>query len=283
MMADIRHLTIADKMALMNDILVLEKEAERRRQYKFYRYYPDTGPLRRELYRTVVQFFDAGKRYPERLLMGGNRTGKTEGAAYEVSCHLTGLYPPWWTGKRFNHPTEWWAASQTATVTRDVMQLALYGPKHEAPKTGMIPGHLIVFDTPKNSIPNGIETIWVKHVSGGTSTVQFKSYDQGRASFQGTARNIWFDEECPEDVYTEALLRTLILKEGDSGIVIVTFTPVEGLTPFVQQWLEHSVMFDYSGEPKPAEAQVFEGQDEETVDTEKVPQMQGESPVVPLN
>jgi hypothetical protein len=33
--------------------------------------------------------------------MAANRIGKSEAGAYEVTCHLTGLYPPWWTGRRF--------------------------------------------------------------------------------------------------------------------------------------------------------------------------------------
>ena len=30
--------------------------------------------------------------------MAANRVGKSEAGAYEVTCHLTGLYPPWWEG-----------------------------------------------------------------------------------------------------------------------------------------------------------------------------------------
>jgi phage terminase large subunit-like protein len=242
-----------DRNTLLIQLSRLEAEIARRGNYKWSRYYPDEGPLRRELYRGAVEFFSQGDNFPERLTLGGNRTGKTESAAYEVTCHLTGIYPDWWIGKRFTEPTEWWTAGDTATTTRDIQQLALYGPLREAPRTGMIPAHLIQHTSPKNAIPNALETIWVKHISGGTSTIAFKSYDQRRESFQGTAKHgIWLDEECPDDVYVECLLRTLTCK----GIVIVTFTPVEGLTPFVQNWLEHAVMLD--GDRKvPAEKQIF--------------------------
>lgn len=219
--------------------------------------------MRRELYHKAVRFFDGGARYPERLILGGNRTGKTQAAAFEATCHLTGLYPDWWTGKRFDGPIEMWAAGDTATTTRDIAQLELFGPIKEAPKTGMIPGHLIFHWTPKHSVSMGIETIWVKHVSGQHSTVTFKSYDQRREAFQGTSRHvIWLDEECPDDVYTECLLRTLTVK----GIVMVTFTPVEGLTPFVQNWLENSVMHEDTEQgPRlgPAEAVIFAGSESE--------------------
>lgn len=260
-------LSLPQRIQMLNETAILTAELAKRAQYKFKRYFPDVGPLRRELYKTAMQFFRASARYPERLLMGGNRTGKTEAAAYEVTAHMTGLYPHWWTGRRFNGPTEWWAAGDTATTTRDIQQLALYGPVRDAPRTGMIPSHLISHVTPKNSIPLGIETIWVKHVSGGTSTIQFKSYDQKRDAFQGTSKNVWFDEECPDDVYVEALLRTLTMEiagETVSGMMIVTFTPVEGLTPFVQHWLENAVMPDAEGEFQPAEAQVFAEADAES-------------------
>jgi phage terminase large subunit-like protein len=50
----------------------------------------------------------------------------------------------------------------------------------------------------------------VKHVSGGTSALQFKSFERGREKWQGAACEvIWFDEEYPADIYSEALTRTM--------------------------------------------------------------------------
>ncbi len=60
--------------------------------------------------------------------------------------------------------------------------------------------------------------------------------------FQGTAQHvIWLDEEPPEDVYAECLLRTT--KTGDfvSGIILLTFTPLQGRTPLVRQFLKEAV------------------------------------------
>jgi phage terminase large subunit-like protein len=230
-----------NRVTLVADTMVLQKEMERRIGYKFNRYYPDTGPLRRELYYRSLEFFRAGLVYPERLKLGGNRTGKTQSAAYEVACHTTGLYPDWWEGRTFDTAIECWCAGDTATTTRDIAQLELYGPYRDAPKTGFVPAHLIKHQAMKNAVPNAIETMWVQHVSGAQSTIGFKSYDQKREAFQGTAKHlIWLDEECPEDVYTECLLRTLTVK----GIVMVTFTPVEGLTVFLQNWLDTAVCFE---------------------------------------
>lgn len=242
------RLNLREKTVILSDLTVLEAELAKRSGYKFGKYFPDEGPLRRELYIGAMEFFRAGVRYPERLLLGGNRVGKTEDAAYEITCHMTGRYPPWWEGRRFDHPIEGWAAGDTATTTRDIQQLALYGQIPSAPKTGFLPAHLITHAPPKNSIPHAIESVYVKHISGKDSYLQFKSYDQRREAFQGTAKHIiWLDEECPEDVYVECLMRTLTC----NGIIMVTFTPVEGLTPFVESWLKNSVFLPNQGKPDP--------------------------------
>jgi phage terminase large subunit-like protein len=96
--------------------------------------------------------------------------------------------------------------------------------------TGMIPSDRFGRIHPKAGIPNAVEMVEVKHVSGGTSIVTFKSYDQNVQAFYGTARDvIWLDEECPELIYSECLIRTMTT----NGIVYVTFTPLHGLTPFI--------------------------------------------------
>lgn len=197
-----------------------------------------------------------------------HNTGKTESAAFETSVHLTGEYPDWWPGRRFTHPILAWAAGDTATTTRDIQQLSLYGPIPAAPKSGLIPAHHIRHVATKNSVAGGLETIFVRHKSGGDSQIQFRSFDQRREAFQGTERHlIWLDEEPPEDVYTEALMRTLTCQ----GIMMVTFTPVEGLTPFVQNWIEQAVIIhvntnERTGEQtevvEAADAVIFQGLDD---------------------
>ena len=87
-------------------------------------------------------FFDAGKDYGQRLLMGGNRSSKTVSGALEAAFHATGLYPEWWEGKRFDEPTHGWAVGSTARATRDTVQKELMGPVG-AWGTGMIPSERI--------------------------------------------------------------------------------------------------------------------------------------------
>ena len=54
----------------------------------------------------------------------------------------------------------------------------------------MIPADCIVRTTAKPGVADAIEGIFVKHVSGGTSELILKSYDQGREAFQGTNRDL---------------------------------------------------------------------------------------------
>ena len=82
------------------NLLALLQEKERRiNSRQILDLYPDTGPLRRELYVPHVKFFEAGAKYRERCFMAANRVGKTYGVGgYELALHLTGRYPLWWKG-----------------------------------------------------------------------------------------------------------------------------------------------------------------------------------------
>ena len=218
----------------------IEAELKYRAEHKIESFYPATGQLRRELYVMHLQFFEAGATSNERLFMAANRVGKTEGVgAYETTLHLTGRYPEWWKGRRFTRPISAWAAGQTSKTTRDIIQLALLGSPSRY-GTGMIPLDAILGTTPKQGIPEAVETIYVKHVSGGRSDVALKSFDQGVESFYGTGKDlVWLDEECDSGIYVESLTRTLSTSPGEpNGIVIFTFTPLFGLTEIVQQFLE---------------------------------------------
>ena len=227
-------LTIAET-AELESLLFAEDRYQRSRL--FYDYYPDTGPLRRELYVKHTAFFAAGANYRERAAIAANRIGKTEGmGGYEMVCHLTGNYPDWWTGRRFDSPIDAWAGGDTGESVRDIIQAKLLGKPGlpEEHGTGLIPGELIIKTSPRTGIPNAIQTVFVRHSSGGISTLGLKTYDQGRKSWQGTSKHVvWFDEEPPEDVYAEGLLRTM----DCDGITMLTFTPLCGLSSVVLSFL----------------------------------------------
>lgn len=159
----------------------------------------------------------------------------TEGAGgYEMVCHLTGKYPPWWPGRRFSEPIDAWCAGDTKETVRDILQLKLVGPEG-AHGTGLIPGDLLV-NTVKRQNGNGaLDYVLVKHVpTGKVSRLGFKSYDQGREAFQGTEKHIiWLDEESNESIRSECVMRLMTT----NGLLIETFTPLRGLTPIVLQYL----------------------------------------------
>ena len=63
-----------------------------------------------------------------------------------------------------------------------------------------------------------IDTISVKHVSGDYSTLQFRSYSEGRTKWQGVGLEVvWNDEEPPEDLYYEALT-----SDNETGGIVYT-------------------------------------------------------------
>ena len=210
-------------------------ERERRQSgRKLLTYYPDEGPLRRALYRKHLEFFRAGAEHRERLMLAANLVGKTEGVGgYEVALHLTGLYPKWWEGRRYARPVAIWAAGDTGKTVRDILQRKLLGPRAR-PGTGLVPAEHIGRTTAKSGIPDSVDTAAVRHVTGGWSALAFKSYDQGYEAFQGTEQDmIWLDEEPPLAIYTECLMRTMTT----DGMVMATFTPLQGLSDVVLAFL----------------------------------------------
>jgi phage terminase large subunit-like protein len=188
------------------------------------------------LYLKHCTFFAGGSEFNERALLGGNKSGKSIAGAYETTCHLTGKYPRWWRGRVFDEPVSAWGAGDTGKTVRDILQTILMGPPGDASAegTGMIPGDLILGTSNKYGLSDCYESVRVRHSSGGASVLQFKSYDQGRAAFQGTNQHvIWADEECPMEIWTEMLLRTMVV----NGIIYLTATPLLGLTEIMLSFL----------------------------------------------
>jgi len=181
-------------------------------------------------------FHAAGARARERLFLAGNRVGKTWAGACEVAFHLTGRYPPWWDGVRFEAPVQAWAASVTREATRDILQACYLGTGGgEGGAAGVIPKRLVAGVSHKSGVAGAVDTVRVRHSCGGESVLGFKSYDQGRESFQGTARQVvHLDEEPPLEVYEECLLRTLTV----GGHILLTMTPLLGLTEMVRHFTD---------------------------------------------
>jgi hypothetical protein len=96
------------------EVSLLTEARRRRDTNRIADIYPDEGPLRRELYPKHMAFFKAGASHMERAAIAANRIGKTWGiGGFETTLHLTGDYPEWWEGRRFDHPIEAWVAGET--------------------------------------------------------------------------------------------------------------------------------------------------------------------------
>jgi phage terminase large subunit-like protein len=174
-------------------------------------------------YPKQYEFFEQGATKRERLLMAGTQVGKSEAGAFETACHLTGAYPDWWPGKRFDHPTRGWAGGEGGLLVRDVSQAKLCGTpgSEEDWGHGMVPKQLLIGKAAGHGVANGLDSIRVKHLSGGVSTLGFKTYDQGRSKWQSATLDfVWPDEEAPEDIYSEALARLT-----GEGIIYTTSRP----------------------------------------------------------
>lgn len=182
------------------------------------------------------QFHAAGRDHPERMLMAANRVGKTMSAGAEVAFHLTGEYPEWWEGRKFDAPVLAWTGSPTNETSRDIVQAELLGGLGQQLGTGWIPrGKIIGRPTTRQAgVKDVVDKFEVKHKSGGVSVCILKTYEQGWQKWQGTAPHVvWMDEE-PDDykIFSEAQTRILT----SQGIVLVTFTPLLGVTELVEHF-----------------------------------------------
>ena len=184
-------------------------------------------------YAKQKQFHAAGLTIRERLLRAGNQNGKSFCVGTEAAYHLTGEYPDWWTGRRWDRPVVVWASGETGEATRDNPQRVLLGnPKEEG--TGAIPRRCLGEYGMAMGVASLFDYMKIKHVSGGWSLLRFKYYAQGRRKWQGPPVDfVWFDEEPPEDIYDEGLARTI----ATGGMTAMSFTPLQGMSTVVLRFL----------------------------------------------
>ncbi len=205
-----------------------------------------------------VTWHNAGATNPERAIIAANAVGKTRSCAAETGIHMTGLYPAWWEGKRFDCPNEWFVSGETNKSTRDICQRALLGKIQEdrAPTgEGWIPQSLIgVYKFKSVGLPDVLDTVRVCHIApvhlesylagkmtaqqatDGWSEIQFMSHEMGDTKFQGVPKHgVWLDEEPyggDDAIYNECMIR--IFKR--LGIMMWSRTPLFGRTKMVQRF-----------------------------------------------
>lgn len=206
-------------------------------------YFTDNGKNARSNYPKQMELMRAGKDHRIRAFIGGNGSGKSIWQSIESYFHLSGKYPKWWDGYRFDKPIQAWLCSKDSKSLRDGLQVILFGGIGDDDfGTGIIPREDMSDD-------NGVLQKWamagtancigqfrVRHYTNGIfdgwSVCGFKTYDQGWQSYQGPTLDwIGFDEE-PEDdgkIFAESIMR-LRPRDGDRpGHFLATFTPTGGM------------------------------------------------------
>lgn len=193
------------------------------------------------------KFYRSGADNAQRLLMAANQVGKTKGASFEFAFHVTGRYPEWWDG-RVMEVKRAWALGHSGEQMRDNIQLQLFGEVTTLPngKRGVSGTGSIPFDSiDQDSIiwsphtKNLIKDVKIKHKSGRSTVVSLKSYTQGQDVMMGPVIDlIWIDEEpIDQEIYPQALIRTTNGDNHRGGRVMMTFTPENGMTPLVTQFM----------------------------------------------
>lgn len=211
----------------------------------------------------------------KRGLQAANQIGKSLSSTAEDAYHLTGKYPDWWEGTRFDKPIRLVCGGVNNDKTRDLLQKALFGDPQswrETPSslgTGWVPKQDIGKITPKRGVPDAFFHAKVKHhtngVFDGWSQVTFLAYEMGKATWMGDTIDIFhLDEEPPMDILTQAGRGCI----ASGGIIYLSYTPESGRTDVVQMvektWSFHKAEWiDVAGED--FDYTVGEGADQEVL------------------
>jgi phage terminase large subunit-like protein len=175
----------------------------------------------------------------ERAFFAGNRCGKSMCTSAEWSMHLTGIYPDWWNGYRYDNPISIWVAGLTNTETYQTLKKYYVG---EMGVEGFVHSTLIVKTEPQRHL------YFIQHSSGGVSKLRFKSYEQGEEAWQAeTLDGVHMDEEPPSKIYSEAITRVASTSPDHHGMITLSMTPLKGVTTIMLKYMQY-VIFDDKGE-----------------------------------
>lgn len=184
-----------------------QQELSRRKTEHKYKYL--------QLHSGQQRFTDSQKKI--RLLIGGNRSGKTTVGAREAILIAKGEHPYW--SNIIPVPNIGWIVSLDLTVGLVVAKKKLMEllPSEDIKTHNKKEGHII--------LNNGSE-MW------------FKSCESSWKKFQGASIHYcWMDEEPPEDIFKEVLVRVTDTR----GCVWITMTPVMDLEAEDLSWTYYSL------------------------------------------
>ncbi len=221
-----------DQQLKLQDLAIAVSEDMRYNQLRYFR------PFEHQ-----VKFFATTT--DRRGILAANRIGKTVSTCFETAMHLTGQYPEWWPGKRFDKPVTVMVAGEGWSQVALVLQQELLGSPDikltEQLGTGAIPRDAIVLDTMRNDGANCIGCE-IRHASGGKSYLLFANYTQEVRQLQGFKLDLAvFDEQPPDDFFSEIVTRTATTQ----GMVLCSFTPLKGLNGLVSKFWNRESGYDF--------------------------------------
>ena len=211
---------------------LLEEEIRLNHQLKGMRVYKSFYPWQRKFNRATVTK-DAC------MLMASSQSGKSRTGCNIDSYHLTGDYPEDWEGYKFTSPPLCWLLGYSGEKTRDLLQAKLFGRFSENEfEGGYIPKDKIIDHRAMTGTTGAMREVRVQHVNG-ISTCQFWSYSQGQHALMGDVVDWYHIDEEPKDptIYPQVLTRTINGDRGNGGRGILTFTPENGKTQLVCQFM----------------------------------------------
>lgn len=195
------------------------------RENKLETIFPDTGPMRRELYPKHMEFVNSTKDWRISVFLAGNRTGKTYTAASLIAQWAQGIYMPWFKGRKFTKPLSILCAGPSNQSLRDVWCKYLLGQDGDG--TGFIKKENIVKIAPRAGTSGLTDYATIKSEFGGVSTIYFRSYEQDVDTYMGyTLDVVAYDEEPPSTIYSEVQTRVATTK----GSTLMTYTPLKGMS-----------------------------------------------------
>lgn len=217
------------------ELLQLLEEKKRREALRLARIQFDT------LYDWQLKFVAATADHTSCMLMAANRVGKTRTGLTVDAIHLLGDYPENWPGHKFTRPPMCWLLGFSMEKTRDLLQTPLFGRLEGGKWTGgLIPADRIVDWKSATGTSGAMREIRVNHASGGIAVVQFWSYSQGQHAIMGDSVDWFHIDEEPRDkaIFPQVLTRTATGDQGEGGRGILTFTPENGRTELVVQFMD---------------------------------------------
>lgn len=193
------------------------------------------------LYHWQLKFIESTASNTSSMLMAANRVGKTRTGLTVDAIHLLGDYPDIWKGHKFEAAPMCWLLGFSMEKTRDLLQTPLFGRLEGGRWTGgLIPADRIVDWKSATGTSGAMREVRVKHKSGELATVQFWSYSQGQHAIMGDSVDWYHIDEEPRDkaIFPQVLTRTATGDKGRGGRGILTFTPENGRTELVVQFMD---------------------------------------------